>query len=61
MITTCPHCGLSHDVNVGRLLSSVRTPRKAAASRKNGAKGGWPKGRPRKPISTASHPSAPCS
>jgi hypothetical protein len=33
---------------IGRLGGATRSPAKAAASRANGAKGGWPKGRPRK-------------
>lgn len=30
-------------------LGSIKSEKKAAASRENGKKGGWPKGRPRKP------------
>ena len=37
----CSECGAT--VNAGRLLSSIRSERKAAASRSNGAKGGRPK------------------
>ena len=33
---------------LGRLGGQSKSRRKAAASRKNGQKGGWPKGRPRK-------------
>lgn len=29
-------------------LGSIKSERKAAASRENGKKGGWPKGKPRK-------------
>ena len=36
----CTECGAQ--VNAGRLLSSIRSERKAAASRSNGAKGGRP-------------------
>jgi hypothetical protein len=35
-------------IDVGALLGSVSTPAKAAAARRNGKLGGWPKGKPRK-------------
>lgn len=35
-------------VALGRLGGLVKSPRKAAAARKNGQKGGWPRGTPRK-------------
>ena len=37
-----------HAQALGRLGGQSKSRRKAAASRKNGQKGGWPKGRPRK-------------
>lgn len=40
----------------GRLGGSAKSPRKAAAARRNGRKGGWPKGRPRKPPSSPPTP-----
>ncbi len=39
-------------------LGSIRSPKKAAAARLNGKKGGWPKGRKRGPRVTAHPPSA---
>lgn len=48
----CPHC--QNPVNIGELLSQIRSPAKARASRENGkapvknGKKGWPKGKPRK-------------
>lgn len=33
---------------IGKKGGSVKSEKKAAASRENGKKGGWPKGRPRK-------------
>lgn len=33
----------------GAILGSRTSPKKAAAARENAKKGGWPKGRPRKP------------
>jgi hypothetical protein len=41
----CPHC--KRDINVGALLGSVSTPRKAAAARENAKLGGWPNGKKR--------------
>lgn len=47
----CPHC--QNPVNIGELLSQIRSPAKARASRENGkapvknGKKGWPKGKPR--------------
>jgi hypothetical protein len=46
----CPYC--KREINVGALLGSVSTPAKAAAARRNGKLGGWPKGKPRKPKQT---------
>jgi hypothetical protein len=34
-------------VGLGRLGGKKTSPKKKAAARKNGKKGGWPKGRPR--------------
>lgn len=50
----CPHC--QNPVNIGELLSQIRSPAKALASRENGRAPvkagskprGWPKGKPRK-------------
>ena len=39
---------------IGKKGGSVKSEKKAAASRENGKKGGWPKGRPRKKKFTAS-------
>ena len=36
--------------DLGRLGGRATSPAKAAAARANGRKGGWPKGRPRKPA-----------
>ena len=36
-------------VALGRLGGSVKSPKKAASSRENAKKGGWPKGRKRTP------------
>jgi len=41
----CPHCG--NEINIGSLLGSVSSKRKARASRANGKLGGWPKGKKR--------------
>ena len=41
----CPHCG--KPINVGALLGSVSTPKKAKAARENAKLGGWPKGKKR--------------
>ena len=41
----CPHC--NREINVGALLGSVSTPKKAKAARENAKLGGWPKGRKR--------------
>lgn len=41
----CPHC--NREINVGTLLGSVSTPKKAKAARANAKLGGWPKGRKR--------------
>jgi len=35
---------------LGKLGGKATSPAKAAAARANGRKGGWPKGRPRKPV-----------
>lgn len=43
----CPHCGT--EINVGSLLGSVKSDAKAKAARENAKKGGWPKGKPRRP------------
>lgn len=37
----CPHC--HRPLNIGKLLATIRTPAKAAASRENGKLGGRPK------------------
>jgi hypothetical protein len=42
----CPHCNL--EINVGALIGSVSTPKKAKAARENAKLGGWPKGKKRK-------------
>ena len=42
----CPHC--NREINVGALLGSVSTPKKAKAARENAKLGGWPKGKKRK-------------
>ena len=42
----CPHC--NREINVGTLLGSVSTPKKAKAARENAKLGGWPKGKKRK-------------
>jgi len=41
----CPHCG--NEINIGALLGSATSKRKAAAARRNAKLGGWPKGRKR--------------
>ena len=41
----CPYC--QREINIGALLGSVSTPRKAAACRRNAKLGGWPKGKKR--------------
>lgn len=41
----CPHCG--KEINIGSLMGSVTSKRKARASRANGKLGGWPKGKKR--------------
>jgi len=43
----CPHC--SKPINIGALLGAQTSEAKAAASRENAKKGGWPKGRKRGP------------
>lgn len=43
----CPHCG--EEINVGSLLGSVKSEAKTAAARANAKKGGWPKGKKRRP------------
>ena len=35
---------------IGRKGGQTRTEKRAEASRRNGKKGGWPKGRPRKDV-----------
>lgn len=42
----CPHC--NREINVGALIGSVSTPKKAKAARENAKLGGWPKGKKRK-------------
>lgn len=44
----CPHCGKS--INVGALLGARRSIAKSSAARKNGRKGGWPKGKKRASV-----------
>lgn len=41
----CPTCG--NELNIGSLLGSVTSKRKAAAARRNAKLGGWPKGKKR--------------
>lgn len=45
----CPKCG----ADIGSVLAAyggrATSPAKAEAARRNAKKGGWPKGRPRKP------------
>lgn len=41
----CPHCGKT--INIGKLIGSVSTPKKAKAARENAKLGGWPKGKKR--------------
>lgn len=41
----CPHCG--NEINIGSLMGSVTSKRKAAAARRNAKLGGWPKGKKR--------------
>lgn len=41
----CPHCG--NELNIGSLLGSTTSKRKAAAARRNAKLGGWPKGKKR--------------
>ena len=53
----CPHCKQEiEDRAIGRYLASkggsVISEKKTAASRENAKKGGWPKGKLRKPAST---------
>jgi hypothetical protein len=38
----CPHCGQVIKLNPTQLLGMLKTPNKAEAARKNGAKGGRP-------------------
>jgi hypothetical protein len=45
-------------VALGRLGGKATSEAKALASRANGKKGGWPKGKPRK-TSSSSSPSTP--
>lgn len=42
-----------HAQALGRLGGKVRSKAKAEAARQNAKKGGWPKGRPRKPRKSA--------
>lgn len=44
----CPNCHLP--INLGALLGRSKSPAKTAAARRNARKGGWPKGKPRKPV-----------
>ena len=41
----CPHCG--KEINIGSLLGSTTSKRKARAARRNAKLGGWPKGKKR--------------
>ena len=43
----CPHC--HQEINIGSLLGAIKSPRRAAASRRNAKLGGWVKGRKRGP------------
>ena len=38
---------------LGRLGGLAKSPAKAEAAKRNGAKGGWPKGKKRKPLPVA--------
>lgn len=38
---TCPHCGGA--LNIGQMIGTIKTPRKAKSSAENGKKGGRPK------------------
>ena len=40
----CPHC--HKPLNIGKLLSAIKSPAKAKASRENGKRGGRPKNKP---------------
>lgn len=42
----CPKCG--EEINIGVLLGSVSSKKKAKAARANAKLGGWPKGKKRK-------------
>lgn len=47
----CPHCG--GEISPAQLLGQSKktmSPAAVAARSANGKKGGWPKGKPRKPI-----------
>lgn len=37
----CPKC--NQEINIGKLLSSIKTEKRAKASRENGKKGGRPR------------------
>lgn len=56
-MVSCPHCG--KPINAAAMLGSISTPAKARAARENAKKGGWPKGKPRKPKRVARRSNAP--
>ena len=39
----CRECGVLNEVNLGRVLGSHTSPKKAAAARRNAKKGGRPR------------------
>lgn len=41
---------------LGRLGGKARSAAKTKAARENGKRGGWPKGRPRKPVEASKPP-----
>jgi hypothetical protein len=48
----CPKCGteINPAAEMGKVGGKAKSEAKSAASRANAKKGGWPKGRPRKPV-----------
>lgn len=49
----CPHC--HREINIGKLLGSVKSDAKTKAACENARKGGWPKGKKRKPRPLTPH------